>query len=142
MNNQNFDPNQQNNQAGFQPQNQQQFAPNYYPPANPYTARNPKDGRGLSIAALVLGICGVVFCWVGVLNIIILVCGILGIVFGVIGRKKSIICYGKPSGMATAGLALGIIGTAICAIGVIACVACVGCSANIGGCTGCLSAYL
>ena len=109
-----------------QPVNPQPVYPNYQQPTNYHPPRNPNDGRGLSIAALVLGICGVVLCWIGGLNIVILVLGILGIVFGVIGRKKSVAAYGKASGLATAGLVLGIIGTAICGIGVLACAACIG----------------
>lgn len=70
----------------------------------------------------------------GGLNFIVLALNILGIVFGSIGRKRSIIAFGKPSGMATAGLVLGIIGTVFSSIGVIACVACVGCNSCTLGC--------
>lgn len=105
---------------------------NQWGPTNyqPYTQqpRNPQDGRGLSITALVLGICGVALCWLPSLNVIVLACGILGIVFGYIGRKKSIAAYGKASGLATAGFVLGIIGTAICGIGVLSCTVCVSCA--------------
>lgn len=101
--------------------------PVYQQPVYQQRPRNPQDGKGLSITALVLGICGVALCWIGGLNIVILVLSILGIIFGVIGRKKSIAAYGKASGLATAGLVLGIIGTAISGIGVLACTACAAC---------------
>lgn len=84
-------------------------------------------GKGFSIAALVLGIIGAIFAWFGVIGIFALVCSVMGIVFAVIGRKKSFAALGKPSGMATAGLVLSIIGTALAAIGVIACFACAAC---------------
>ena len=51
----------------------------------------------------------------------ILILAILGIVFGVKGRKMA---ADNEKGLATAGLVLGIIGTAFAAIGVI-CVVCV-----------------
>ena len=89
-------------------------------------------GKGFSVAALVLGIVGVVFGWFGVLGFIALVASVIGIVLAVIGRKKSIAALGKPSGMATAGLVLSIIGTCFAGIAVIACTACVACIGNTG----------
>ena len=50
---------------------------------------------------------------------LLFVLAILGIIFGVIGRKKSAATYGKPSGLATAGLVLGIIGTAFGVLGLV-----------------------
>lgn len=91
------------------------------------TALPQSTGKGFSVAALVLGIIGAVFGWFGTLGIVALVCSIVGIVLAVIGRKKSRIALGRPSGMATAGLVLSIIGTALAAIGVIACFACAAC---------------
>ena len=86
------------------------------------------DGKGLSIAALVLGILGIVGGWIPIVTYFTFVCAILGIIFGVKGRKKSEAIYGKPSGLATAGFILGIIGTACGVIGLI-CTACVGIAA-------------
>jgi len=127
-------------QAPQQPQYQQpQYQPQYQQPQYQYQQpQKPNDGKGLSIAALVLGIVGVVFCWVGGLNIVVLALCILGIIFGSMGRKKSIEVYGKASGMATAGLVLGIIGTAFAALGVVACVACTGCFSCPGCASGCI----
>ena len=75
--------------------------------------------NGMAIASLVYGIISVVFTfiigWVG------LIAGILAIIFSVIGRKKAV--QGK-TGMCTAGLVLGIVGTSLCAI-VIVCALCV-----------------
>lgn len=61
-------------------------------------------GKGLSIAAMVLGIVAVVFCCVWYLSI---PCAILAIIFGIIGKKRD----GK--GMAIAGLVLGIVAIAL-----------------------------
>lgn len=82
------------------------------------------DGKGFSIAALVLGIVGIVGGWIPYVGYVTLVCSILGIIFGAKGRKMSVAANGKASGLATAGLVLGIVGTALGALGVI----CVGCA--------------
>jgi len=74
----------------------------------------------VGVAALVLGIVSVVFSlilggagWVGP------IIGIVGIVLGAVAKKKG------QGGIATAGLVLSIIGTAISLIITIACIACV-----------------
>ena len=77
------------------------------------------DGKAQSIAALVLGILGVIGGWIPVVCYFTTVCAILGIVFGVIGRKKSVAACGKASGLATAGLVLGIVSTAIAVLGLV-----------------------
>lgn len=73
----------------------------------------------MAIASLVLGIAAVVFAviipaygWLGI------ILGIIGIVLAVMAKKQA------PNGMATAGLVLSIIGTALAAIFWIACIAC------------------
>ena len=87
-------------------------------------------GKGMSIAALVLGILSAIFAWWGLyIGIVSLVCGIVGIVLAVKG-KKAAAAAGAPTGMATAGLVLAIIGTSLSVIGVIACGICVICSAS------------
>ena len=81
-----------------------------------------KESNGLGVASLVLGILSIIFIfvvqWIG------LILGIIGIVLAVNARKNN------PSGVATAGLVLSIVGTVFCALGFIACAACV---AAIGG---------
>lgn len=77
------------------------------------------DGKGQSIAALVLGILGIIGGWIPVVGYFTFVCAVLGVVFGVKGRKKSEAAYGKCSGLATAGLVLGIIGVVFGAIGLV-----------------------
>jgi len=129
--NQQYQQNSQNPNQQYQQPYQQPYQ-QYYNPYPPRQPRNPNDGCGFSITALVLGCCGIVFCWAAGLNFVLLACDILGIIFGVKGRKKSTLAYGKPSGLATAGFVLGIIGTAICALGVLSCVACASCDACYG----------
>ena len=89
----------------------------YYQAPTPNQPQN--DGKGLSIAALVMGILGIVGGWIPIVGYFTTVLAILGLVFGVIGRKKSAAATGKPSGLATAGLVLGIIGCAFAALGLV-----------------------
>ena len=139
MNNENMNQNNQQNQNGYQqPQYQQpQYQqPQYQPQQKP--PRNPQDGRAFSITALVIGCISVALCWAPIMNIILLACGILAIIFGNKGRKMSIMAYGKPSGIATAGFILGILGTAIVGLGAVSCVACYACAS----CASCGSASM
>ena len=64
---------------------------------------NNGSGKGLSVASLVLGICGLVVPYVGFL------CALIGLILGVVGKNKSK-SIGEPTGMATAGIVLSIIG--------------------------------
>lgn len=93
---------------------------------NQYDQQSPEvvdDGKGMSIAALVLGILGIVGAWFPVVCYFTTVCAVLGIIFGVKGRQKAA-AAGVPMGLATAGFVLGIIGTAFAVLGII----CVGCA--------------
>lgn len=81
------------------------------------------NGKGLSVAGLVLGICAVVIGFIANMAVGI-VCGIIGIVLSVMGRKKATLA-GAPTGMATAGLVLSIIATAVCAVVWLAALICV-----------------
>lgn len=84
------------------------------------------NGKGMSIAALVCGILGIVGSFIPVICYFTFVLAILGIVFGAKGQKIAA-STGEGKGMATAGLVLGIIGTALGALGVL-CAACAACS--------------
>ena len=59
-----------------------------------------KQSKGMAVAALVLGIVSVIFCWIPFLNIIAWITAILGVVFGIIGMVK------KQGAMAIVGLIL------------------------------------
>lgn len=82
------------------------------------------DGKGYSVAALVLGILGIVGGAIPVICYFTTVCAVLGVIFGIKGRKMSVAVNGKASGLATAGLVLGIIGTAFAVLGIICSAVC------------------
>lgn len=77
------------------------------------------NGQSLSIAALVLGILGIIGGFIPIVCYFTTVCAILGIVLGAKGRQMSAAANGTASGLATAGLVLGIIGTAFAVLGLI-----------------------
>lgn len=90
-----------------------------------YTPNPTPEGQEtnkMSIAALVCGILGIVGSFIPVISYFTLVLAILGIVFGSKGMKIAKIT-GQGQGLATAGLVLGIIGTAFGVIGVL-CIIC------------------
>ena len=87
---------------------------------------NQNNGKGMSIAALVCGILGVVLCWVPIASWVVLVLSILGIVFGANGMKKSK-AAGQSQGLAIAGLVCGIVGAVFSLIGAI-CTTCTMCA--------------
>ncbi len=78
-----------------------------------------KENKGKAIAGLVLGIVGVIFSWVPILNFIL---GILALIFSGLSLSKK-----EPGrGMAIAGLILGIVTLVISVILVIIAIAVVG----------------
>ena len=89
-------------------------------------ASQSAPSNGLSVAALVCGILGIVGSFIPIVKYFTLVLAILGIVFGVLGKKKAMETGHTNTGLATAGLVLGIIGTAFSAVGVICALACAG----------------
>ena len=86
----------------------------------------------MSIAGLVLGIISAIGGWIPGLNYFAWALGILGIVLSVIGRSKAV-KESQPTGTATAGLVLSIIGTAISVIGAICTLVCVGAATSALG---------
>ena len=91
-------------------------------------------GKGQTIAGFVLGIVGIVF---GILSgwfsVIGLPVSVVGLVFAVIGGKK-LRANEQPTGLATAGLVLGIIAVVFTAIAFFTCGLCVICAtATVGG---------
>lgn len=83
--------------------------------------------KNMSIVALVCGILGIVGGWIPVVCYFTFVLSIIGIVFGVKGRKAA---AENEKGLATAGLVLGIVGTAFGALGVVCAIcACAGLAA-------------
>ncbi len=84
--------------------------------------------NGMSIAALVCGILGIIGGFIPVVTYFTLVLAILGIVFGVKGRKAG----GANTGLATAGLVCGIVGVAFSAAGVICAICAIGAIGSLG----------
>lgn len=78
---------------------------------------------------MVLGILGIIGAFIPVVCYFTLALSILGIIFGVNGQKKAK-AVGTTSGLATAGLVCGIIGTAFSSAGVICVLACAGSTAS------------
>lgn len=85
----------------------------------------------MAVAALVLGIIGTLFSlnwltvWVGgPMAVIVLVLGIVA--------KKQLAAEGKPTGMATAGMVLGIVGTAIAVLIFAVCASCAAAVSSAG----------
>lgn len=93
---------------------------------NPVEAK--PASKGLSIAALVCGILGLIGGWFPVVQYFTLVLSILGIVLGA-KAKKAAVANGEPTGMATAGLVLGIISVALTILAIV----CTVCAAGIVG---------
>ena len=80
----------------------------------------------MAVASMVLGICSLVFPFIG-LGWLSVLLGLVGIILGALARKKE---TGK--GMATAGLVMSIIAVALGLVMWLACVACVGGLATAG----------
>lgn len=74
----------------------------------------------MAVASLVLGICSLVFPFIGLSWVSCLV-GILGAILGSIARKND-----EKRSMATAGMVMSIISIALGLISWIACAACIG----------------
>ncbi len=90
------------------------------------------SGKGMSIAALVLGIVSTVLAWFYLINTVALITGIVGIVLASKGKKLAKESD-APSGIATAGLVLAIIGTCLAGVGFLSCTVCVSCAAAGAG---------
>lgn len=90
-------------------------------------------GKGEVIAGFVLGIVGIVLGFLNVwFSLVALPVSIIGLVLSVSGGKQ-LKAAGSASGLATAGLVLGIIAVVISAITFFTCGICVICAASVGG---------
>lgn len=85
-----------------------------------------KQSNGKAIASLVLGIVSLVCIFLGYGALLGIILAIIGLIIGTQAKKEN------PSGMATAGVVLSIIGLVACALSFVACVACIGSLAAIG----------
>ena len=94
------------------------YQPPYPPPYPPPPPPAPPQNDGMAVAALVLGICALVLPYAG------FAAGIVGLILGIMARKR-LVEAGRPTGMATAGLIMSIVGLALWLIVIIwVCVAC------------------
>lgn len=66
-----------------------------------------QQGNGMAVAGLVLGIIGLVLCWIPFLGWIL---ALLGVIFGALGMSKAKKIGGRGNGMAIAGLVTGALG--------------------------------
>lgn len=106
--------------------------PTYPPPQGAYAppvaapmgyGTYPAPRNGLGTAAMVLGIIGVVFCWIPFTGWAL---NILAIIFGAIGRKRAVDGLATNRSSAVAGLVLGVFGLGIWIVIIIAFVSAVG----------------
>jgi hypothetical protein len=83
--------------------------PGYYPPTPPQYGYHPQQraGHGKAIAALVLGIGSIVFCWLIFFDAVLV---IPGLIFGLLALSETKANGGSGRGMALAGLVCSIIG--------------------------------
>lgn len=81
-------------------------------------------GKGLYITGFVLSLVSLVICWFGVLSFGALPMAIVGLILSILGGKKAK-ANGSKSGLATAGMVIGIISVVLSAIGFFACGVCV-----------------
>ena len=72
-----------------------------------YAQPQQQGAKGMSIAAMVCGIIGLILCWIPFVGLII---NAMAIIFYILSRKEA------PNGMATAGLVCGIIGLVVALI--------------------------
>ncbi|WP_051393430.1 hypothetical protein [Glycomyces arizonensis] len=80
-----------------------------YPPA-PAAQPVQKQGNGFGVTALVLGIIGLVFAVIPVINILTAIpLGVLALIFGIIALAKAGSRGGKGKGTGGTGLVLGIL---------------------------------
>ena len=79
----------------------------------------------MPVASLVLGIIGTLLSWHPFLMVLGAPMAIIAIILGVMSRKQ-LAANGQPTGIATAGMVLGIVGTTISALIFAACAACAG----------------
>jgi hypothetical protein len=85
-----------------------------YVVAQQYVVVNPQHiGNGFAVAALVLGIIGVLFAGGWLSYVFGLICGLLALVFGLLGRRNVTTRGASLGGLATAGIVLGCVALAL-----------------------------
>jgi hypothetical protein len=91
--------------GGYPPQVPQQFQP----PQPQLTQPPAQKGNGLAVAALVLGIIALVFCWIPFLNVLSIILGLIGLGLGVPGLLGARRGRRSGKGMAITGIILSVV---------------------------------
>ena len=89
--------------GGYPPQVPQQFQPPHQP--QPLAQK----GNGLAVAALVLGIIALVFCWIPFLNVLSIILGLIGLGLGVPELVGALRGRRSGKGMAITGVILSVV---------------------------------
>ena len=79
-----------------------------YQAAQPIYQQSAGGSKALAIVSLILGICGLIFCWIPVFGLLI---SVAGLILGILSRKNP-----NGRGMGITGFILSIIGCAIGAL--------------------------
>ena len=106
-------------------------APQAGPPAPPTPQVGTTTSNGMAVAALVLGIVGLVTSIIPFLFVIGPICDVLAIIFGTIGLRRAKRGADNKS-MAVAGLILGICGVVIVILWVLLIVVAIHSDSNVG----------
>jgi hypothetical protein len=92
---------------------------NYFPPQGqpyPMPVYQAAPSNGMGVAALVLGIVGLVFSLIPLIGVIAWPLTILGVIFGAVGTGNAGKVPGMPKGPAVAGLVCSLVGLLICIV--------------------------
>jgi hypothetical protein len=89
------------------------FGPGVPPPPPYHGYAQPRTGNGKAVAALVLGIASIFFCWLSFFDAIFV---ILGLIFGLIALNESKQPGAPGRGMAIAGLACTVVGAIVATV--------------------------
>jgi amino acid transporter len=85
--------------GGYPPPPQQPYYGGYQPPPT-----GPKNGLG--IAALVIALLGLVFCWTVIGGVVL---GVVAVIIGILGRGRAKRGQATNGGVAIAGVVLGVL---------------------------------
>lgn len=89
------------------------YGPGVPPPPSFHGYAQPRTGNGKAIAALVLGICSIVFCWLSVFDAVFV---IVGLVFGLLALREARQGRAGGRGMAVAALCCVVVGAVLATI--------------------------
>jgi hypothetical protein len=97
----------------YPPMQYGQYGPSAPPPPGYHGYVQPRNNSGKAVAALVLGIVSIVFCWLSFLDGIFV---ILGLIFALIAMNETKVPGVGGRGMAVAGLVCSIVGAILATV--------------------------